>query len=63
MLFTMVIAIASIIRGGHGFGSASQPIELGLDLLGLFFAGPGTLTLSNFLASRKASTTSSNKSL
>jgi putative oxidoreductase len=63
MLFTMIIAVGSIIRGGYGFGSASQPIELGLVLLGLFFAGPGRFTLSNILASRKASKTSSSNSL
>lgn len=61
-LFTMVIAVTSIIRGGYGFGSASQPIELGMVLLGLFFAGPGRFTLSIFLA-RKASITSSINSL
>lgn len=63
MLFTMVIAIASIIRGGYGFSSASQPIELGIVLVGFFFTGPGRFTLSSFLASRKASTTSSINSL
>jgi putative oxidoreductase len=40
MLFTLVIAVASIIRGGYGFNSASQPVELGLVLLALFSPDP-----------------------
>jgi putative oxidoreductase len=55
MFITMAVAVASIIRGGYGFGSASQPIELGLVLLGLFFAGPGKFTAPNFLAPWKTS--------
>ncbi|MBA2743395.1 MAG: DoxX family protein [Chthoniobacterales bacterium] len=55
MLFTMVIAVASIIRGGYGFNSASQPIELGIVLLSLFLTGPGKLTLPNFLTTWKTS--------
>ena len=53
MAFTMAVAGASIIRGGYGFGSASQPIELGIVLFALFFTGPGKFTLPNFLAPRK----------
>ncbi len=63
MFFTMAIAVASIIRGGYGFGSASQPFELGIVLGGLFFTGPGRFALSSFLASRKTPTTRSNNSL
>jgi putative oxidoreductase len=55
MLFTMAIAVASIIRGGYGFNSASQPIELSIFLLALFFTGPGSLTLPNFLTKSKTS--------
>jgi putative oxidoreductase len=51
MLFTLVIAVASIIRGGYGFSSASQPIELGLVLLSLIFTGPGRFTLPNLFPS------------
>lgn len=55
MLFTMAIAVASIIRGGYGFNAASQPIELGVALLALLFTGPGLLTLPNLLTKLKAS--------
>jgi putative oxidoreductase len=55
MLFTMAIAVASIIRGGYGFNAASQPIELGLVLLALFFSGPGALTVPNLLSKSKPS--------
>lgn len=51
MLFTMVIAVTSIIRGGYGFNSASQPIELGFVLLSLIFTGPGRFTLPNVFPS------------
>ncbi|MGI9086505.1 MAG: DoxX family protein [Chthoniobacterales bacterium] len=54
MLFTMVIAVASIIRGGYGFNSASQPVELGIVLLGLLLTGPGKLTLPNLFTTWKA---------
>jgi putative oxidoreductase len=54
MLFTLVIAVASIIRGGYGFSSASQPVELGLVLLSLIFTGPGRFTLPNLFASIRA---------
>ena len=53
ILFTMVIAIASIIRGGYGFNGAAQPIELGVVLLGLFFTGPGKFTLAKILSRTK----------
>jgi putative oxidoreductase len=55
MMFTMAIAVASIIRGGYGFNSAAQPIELGIVLLALFFTGPGALTLPNLLSKLKTS--------
>jgi putative oxidoreductase len=54
MLFTLVIAIASIIRGGYGLDSASQPVELGLVLLSLIFTGPGRFTLPNLFVSIRA---------
>ena len=53
MLFTMIIAIASIIRGGYGFNGAAQPIELAIVLLALFFAGPGKFTLWKILSRTK----------
>ena len=55
MLFTMIIAIASIIRGGYGFNSASQPLELSIVLLGFLLTGAGTITLPNFLTKWKTS--------
>lgn len=45
MLFTISIAVTSIIRGGYGFSSASQPFVLGIVLLSLLFTGPGRLTV------------------
>jgi putative oxidoreductase len=54
MLFTLAIAVGSIIRGGYGFTSASQPVELSLVLFGLIFTGPGRLTLPNLVASIRA---------
>ena len=56
MLFTMAVAIASIIRGGYGFRGAAQPVELAIVLLGLFLTGAGKFTLPNFV--RKPKTTS-----
>jgi putative oxidoreductase len=53
MLFTMTVAIASIIRGGYGFDGAVQPIELAIVLLGLFLAGPGKFTLLNCVSRTK----------
>src|SRR5260370_13991742 len=40
MLFTIIIAVISIIRGGYRFSAASQPFVLGIVLLSLFFIGP-----------------------
>jgi putative oxidoreductase len=54
ILFTMFIAAVSIIRGGYGFNSASQPIELGVVVAALFLTGPGKFTLSNFLKTKPA---------
>jgi putative oxidoreductase len=55
MLFTMTIAIASIIRGGYGFSGAAQPIELAIVLIALFVTGPGKSTLPNLLTKTKTS--------
>lgn len=55
ILFTLVIAVASIIRGGYGFDSVSHLVELAVVLLSLLFTGPGRLTLRNILATWKAS--------
>jgi putative oxidoreductase len=54
MLFTMVIAVTSIIRGGYGFSAASQPFLLGIVLLSLLFTGSGRLTLPKLLTSIRA---------
>jgi len=54
MLFTMIIAVTSIIRGGYGFSAASQPFVLGIVLLSLLFTGPGRLTLTKLLTSIRA---------
>jgi putative oxidoreductase len=53
MLFTMAIAVASIIRGGYGFNGAAQPFELGIVLLALFLTGPGRFTLPNYFSKTK----------
>ena len=52
ILFTMFVAAVSIVRGGYGFNSASQPIELGIAAAALFLTGPGKFTLSNFLKTK-----------
>jgi putative oxidoreductase len=53
ILFTMLVAAVSIIRGGYGFNSASQPIELGVVAAALFFTGPGKFTVRHFLPEKK----------
>ena len=55
MLFTMAIAVASIVRGGYGFSGAAQPIELGIVLLALFLTGPGKFTFPKLLSTNKSS--------
>jgi putative oxidoreductase len=54
ILFTMLVAVISIVRGGYGFNSASQPFELGIVVAALFLTGPGTITVRNFLQRKKA---------
>lgn len=54
MLFTITIAVTSIISGGYGFSAASQPFELGIVLLSLILSGPGKFTVANLLTSIKA---------
>ncbi len=61
MLFTMLIAIASIIRGGYGFRGAAQPVELAILLLGLILAGPGKFTLPKLLSKPKLPASHANK--
>jgi len=53
MLFTMIVAVASIIRGGYGINAAAQPLALAVVLLSLFRTGPGKTTLSNFVSTRR----------
>lgn len=48
LFFTMSVAVVSIIRGGYGFRSASQPVELALAVAALFLTGPGKFTLLAF---------------
>ena len=54
MLFTMMIAIVSIVRGGYGFNGATQPFELAIVLAALFLTGPGKFTLPDFLSRTKS---------
>ena len=49
ILFTMLVAAISIIRGGYGFNSASQTIELGIAVAALLLTGPGKFTARQFL--------------
>jgi putative oxidoreductase len=55
IVFTMFVAALSIIRGGYGFNSASQPIELGIVVAVLLLTGPGKFTARHFLQQRNAS--------
>lgn len=54
IFFTMVVAVISILRGGYGFNSASQPFELGIVVAALFLTGPGKFTVRHFLERKKA---------
>ena len=54
ILFTMLIAVISILRGGYGFNSASQPLELGIVVAALFFTDSGKFTARHFLQKTKA---------
>jgi len=56
ILFTMFVAALSIIRGGYGFNSASQPIELGIAVAALLLTGPGKFTARHFLQHKKKPT-------
>jgi putative oxidoreductase len=58
ILFTMFVAAISIIRGGYGFNSASQPIELGIAVAALLLTGPGKFTARHFLQHKKKPTES-----
>jgi putative oxidoreductase len=52
MLFTMIVAFASNIRGGYGFSSgASQAFVFAVVLLSLFITGAGRLTMLNAIRS------------
>ena len=53
IFFTMSVAVLSIIRGGYGFGSASQPVELAIAVAALFLTGPGKFTLFAFFRKPK----------
>ena len=54
ILFTMFVAALSIVRGGYGFSSASQTIELGIAAAALLLTGPGKFTVRQFLQPKKA---------
>lgn len=54
ILFTMLVAVISILRGGYGFNSASQPFELGIVVAALLLTGPGKFTVWHFLPQKKA---------
>lgn len=53
IFFTMLVAVISILRGGYGFGSASQPLELGIVVAALFLTGPGKFTVRHFSQRKK----------
>ena len=53
ILLTMLVAVISILRGGYGFGSASQPFELGIVVAALLLTGPGKFTARHFFQNRK----------
>jgi putative oxidoreductase len=53
IFFTMSVAAVSIIRGGYGFGSASQPVELAIVVAALFLIGPGKFTLRQLVSKTK----------
>ncbi len=53
IVFTMLIAVISILRGGYGFNAASQPIELGIVAAALCLTGPGRFTARQFLPKKK----------
>ena len=48
IFFTMSVAVLSIVRGGYGFRSASQPVELAIAVAALFLIGAGKFTLLAF---------------
>ena len=52
MLFTMLVAVTSHIRGGHDFSDAAQALVLGIVFLSLIFTGSGRFTLPRLLFSR-----------
>jgi putative oxidoreductase len=54
IVFTMLVAVISILRGGYGFNSASQPVELGIVVAALFLTGAGKFTARYFLPPNKA---------
>ena len=54
ILFTLLVAVISILRGGYGFNSASQPLELGIIVAALFLTGPGKFTARQFSQKTKA---------
>ena len=50
IFFTMSVAVLSIIRGGYGFRSASQPVELAIVVAALFLVGPGRFTFRQLVS-------------
>lgn len=53
MLFTMLVAVTSHIRGGHDFSDVALALVLGIVFLSLIFTGPGRFTLPKLFFSRK----------
>ena len=53
ILFTLLVAVISILRGGYEFSSASQPLELGIVVAALLLTGPGKFTARHFLQQKK----------
>jgi len=54
ILFTLLVAVISILNGGYGFNSASQPLELEIIVAALFLTGPGKFTARQFSRKKKA---------
>lgn len=53
IFFTMTVAVLSIIRGGYGLGSASQPVELAIAVAALCLTGPGRFTVRQLFPKTK----------
>jgi len=55
IFFTMSVAVLAILRGGYGFNSASQPVELAIVAAALVLTGPEQFTARRLLSQIKNS--------